>query len=171
MSDSTIWVILGVIVLGIPVLWLCLRIFLILLHLWMGLMRLLGIGQPREVPRAEIGSTPGGFYTKIAGVTKKNDDGKPRQKALLKCRAGEVLYLKREPGNKYDINAIAVYRFTGDQLGYVRAETAEDLAPLLDSGAEYECVLTALTGGGDKIRGANVWIQPAPRTAPASSKA
>lgn len=50
----------------------------------------------------------------------------------LKCKKGGELMLIREPENKYDENAILIMSFRGDQLGYIPAHIAENLAPKLD---------------------------------------
>lgn len=62
------------------------------------------------------------------------------------CREGMEVALKREPKNKYDPNAIAVYikipRIGGllgsryKQIGYIKASTAKSLSKLMDSGVK-----------------------------------
>lgn len=97
--------------------------------------------------------------TKLAGVTMKNDDGSSRQAFLKTCNSGDPLVLKREPKNKYDRNAIAVFRGT-DQLGYLSKEVAEELAKVLDSGKELTAEILEITGGekGKPTRGCNIEI-------------
>lgn len=48
-------------------------------------------------------------------------------------RAHDPLMLRREPSNRYDRNAIAVY-WRGRQLGYVPARENAELAALMDRG-------------------------------------
>jgi len=60
------------------------------------------------------------------------------------CREGLKVDLIREPNNKYDSNAVAVYlkapRLGGllgshlTQVGYIKANTAKSLAKTMDSG-------------------------------------
>jgi hypothetical protein len=47
------------------------------------------------------------------------------------AKAPQPVTFHREQENKYDVNAIAVYRGK-EKLGYLRRETAEKLAPLID---------------------------------------
>jgi hypothetical protein len=55
---------------------------------------------------------------------------------VQRMRPNIALILKREPTNKYDTNAVAVY-WAQKKLGYVPRGFAKELAPLLDKGAEY----------------------------------
>jgi len=67
---------------------------------------------------------------------------------VAKLRSGVPLIMKREPDNKYDHEAIAIY-WGSRKLGYVpnaardekgnRAGLAHELAPLLDAGVEILC--------------------------------
>jgi len=41
------------------------------------------------------------FFSKIVGVTYRNEDGSSRQTALKACRNGDQLGLLRDKGNKY----------------------------------------------------------------------
>jgi hypothetical protein len=97
--------------------------------------------------------------TKLAGVTMKNDDGSSRQAFLKTCSSGDPLVLKREPKNKYDRNAIAVFRGT-DQLGYLSKEVAEELAKVMDSGKKLTAEILEITGGekGKPTLGCNIQI-------------
>jgi hypothetical protein len=55
---------------------------------------------------------------------------------------GNVLILMREPGNQYDPNAIQVLDpNTEVHLGYVAKEVAVELAPLMDEGRAFACVV------------------------------
>lgn len=89
----------------------------------------------------------------------KNDDGSSRQAILKTCSSGDPLVLKREPKNKYDRNAIAVFRGT-DQLGYLSKEVAEELAKVMDSGKELTANILEISGGekGKPTLGCNVQI-------------
>lgn len=83
---------------------------------------------------------------RIVGVTFKNPDGTKRQNHIKKLD-GEKLplffHLKREPKNKYDPNAIAVFHKPKKgkmrQLGYIGRDYAEHLAPIMDDGVEVTC--------------------------------
>ena len=57
------------------------------------------------------------FYTKIAGAHYRND---------AKDIGGFLGYVKPEPTNPYDKNAIAIYRNDGKLLGYIPKEETND---------------------------------------------
>lgn len=58
---------------------------------------------------------------------------------IPKLKAGQAVVLKREPDNKYDKNAIAVYIFK-QQLGHIPRGLAAEIAPLMDAGATVSAV-------------------------------
>jgi hypothetical protein len=66
------------------------------------------------------------LHTKIVGVTFPNPDGSSRQTILRRCFPNENVDLIPEPTNPKDPYAIAVYRKTGEQIGYLRSELARD---------------------------------------------
>lgn len=110
---------------------------------------------------------PEEIRTKLRGVTKKNENGRSRQEIINEqISEGDDLSLIREPNNKYDPNAIAVYpdihfdvEDTDDRLGYLSSELAEKLAPLKDSGQYIECRVLDVTGEeGEDNRGVNVLL-------------
>ena len=76
---------------------------------------------------------------RVVGVTFKDDGYKfNRQEIISKLSGSEQVYLKREPNNRFDKNAVAVMlkRKGKDlKLGYVRAELAAFLA---DFWAKYK---------------------------------
>jgi hypothetical protein len=51
-----------------------------------------------------------------------------------KLKPGQSLDLKREPDNKYDSFAIAIYNAQGEKLGYIPREKNEMPARLMDAG-------------------------------------
>ena len=72
------------------------------------------------------------YYTNIVGVTHTNDDGSDRQKIIKKCWVGETLNLIRDYENPYDKNAIKVCRESGEQLGWINKDVAENFAVAID---------------------------------------
>lgn len=54
---------------------------------------------------------------------------------------GSALVLRRDPGNAYDPNAIAVETADGAQLGFVPRELAARVAPRLDAGEAWSAVV------------------------------
>lgn len=85
------------------------------------------------------------FRTTIRGVTKQNRDGTDRQVLVKTLRPGEELKLVREPENPYDKYAVAVFRSTGEQLGYVPAGDIR-LAHHIDSGGPVTVKVVEVTG-------------------------
>lgn len=53
---------------------------------------------------------------------------------------GQMYRMVREPDNKYDANAIAIY-FEEEKLGYIPAEQNEIMARLMDVGKFFYCKL------------------------------
>lgn len=105
------------------------------------------------------------FHTKIVGVTFEG-----RQEVIKKCcKEDDSLMLVRERDNKYDANAVAVYADTSDyldeghklssQIGYLNKDLAAEIAPIMDSGISYKCVIENITGGSDGMSyGVNVMV-------------
>jgi hypothetical protein len=57
---------------------------------------------------------------------------------IMRLRPGAALRLKREPDNKYDKNAIAVF-FSETKLGHIGRGLAALLAPRMDAGLVINC--------------------------------
>jgi single-stranded-DNA-specific exonuclease len=102
-------------------------------------------------PYATIGGASG-FNTKVVGVTFEG-----RQDVVGGVRAGAALELRRDPGNAYDPNAIGVW-FGALQLGFLKREIALRIAPNIDGGERYTAEVTAVTGGGTRSVGINVYV-------------
>jgi single-stranded-DNA-specific exonuclease len=103
-------------------------------------------------PYATIGDAPR-FHTKIAGVSFEG-----RQDVIAGLRVGADLELRREPKNPHDSNAIAVH-YGNLQLGFFNRKIAAHLAPLIDAGARYRARIASLTGGREKHRGVNIFVE------------
>lgn len=75
---------------------------------------------------------------------------------ISRMRAGVPLRLEREPTNKVDVNAIKVIAFNSQgqtfHLGYIGAQRAAILAPLMDAGMEIECTKAAVSGAAIILR-------------------
>jgi len=102
-------------------------------------------------PYATIGGASG-FNTKLAGVSFEG-----RQDVVAGVRAGAALDLRRDPQNAYDPNAIGVW-FGNLQLGFVKRGIAARIAPNIDAGERYTAEVTAVTGGGARAFGINVYV-------------
>lgn len=94
------------------------------------------------------------LHTKVVGVT---FDG--RQQALATLHPGDVLRLVREPTNPHDPHAVQVATPDGRVLGYLRAPLAGRLSPSIDAGARYRATVSAVTGGGDRTLGLNIFLE------------
>lgn len=94
------------------------------------------------------------FHTKLAGVSFEG-----RQAVLERLAAGEPLRIERQPANPYDANAIALYDARGEQVGFLNRRLAAVLAPVIDSGVDYDVEITEVTGGTDgRSLGVNVLV-------------
>lgn len=94
------------------------------------------------------------FHTKVAGVTFGNC-----QRVIRKLSNGQELLLIREPGNKFDKNAIKVMTLTGGQVGYISASIASSLAVQMDTGKKFSCLVSNITGGTAEFNyGVNIQI-------------
>lgn len=90
--------------------------------------RTFGLGKKEGVPHER----PEGYEPvslAVAGVM--HDD---RWHTVLRCSLGEKVWLRREPNNAHDTNAIAVVDRRGQHLGYLGRPVAAELAPYMDAG-------------------------------------
>lgn len=86
--------------------------------------------------------------SKVAGVTKRNNDGSDRQEIIKsKCRPGDPLILKREADNPYDPNAVKVLLRSGEQIGYLNEMRAEQVSALMAAGKPMLAKVLEVTGG------------------------
>jgi single-stranded-DNA-specific exonuclease len=94
------------------------------------------------------------FHTKLAGVTFEG-----RQDAIARLAPDAPLRLERQPDNKYDANACALFDSFGDQIGFFNRRLAAALAPFVDAGVEYDVNVTDVTGGSQgESYGVNVIV-------------
>jgi len=106
-----------------------------------------------ETPSREVEDAPA-LYTKVVGVTFNG-----RQDAVASLHPGDRLRLVREPANAHDPHAVRVVGPDGRDLGYLRAQLAGRLSPSIDVGARYHATVMAVTGGGDRTLGVNVFLE------------
>jgi single-stranded-DNA-specific exonuclease len=102
-------------------------------------------------PYATIGDASG-FNTKVVGVTFEG-----RQDTAGGVRVGQAVELRRDAANAYDPNAIGVW-FGALQLGFLRKQIAARIAPNIDAGERYTAEITAVTGGGTRSTGINLYV-------------
>jgi hypothetical protein len=83
------------------------------------------------------------FDFMVAGVTHEG-----RAAVVTKyCRAGDEIFLVREPGNRFSRNAILVRLGNGMDIGYVPETEAQQLASSLDSGALQSTTIKKVLAG------------------------
>jgi hypothetical protein len=100
------------------------------------------------------------FFSKVAGVSHQNDDGTQRQAVVRQCYLLEKLVLDHQEDNPQDPNAVRICRESGEQLGYLRAEVAEEVVRWAAPGYRWAVYVSALTGGTPEApyRGVNLLL-------------
>lgn len=76
---------------------------------------------------------------------------------IMRLRGGEKFWLRREPTNKYDANAILV-GMAGRALGYIPRGLAAELAPKMDAGVQITATKIPIVGAAIKLE----WEEPDP---------
>jgi tellurite resistance protein/DNA-directed RNA polymerase subunit RPC12/RpoP len=76
------------------------------------------------------------------------EDFDDRLTDLDQLSIGETVYLKREPSNVHDQNAVAVVNSQRRMLGYLKREVALWFAPILDRGRKFQCEVKQRTASG-----------------------
>jgi hypothetical protein len=111
---------------------------------------------------------PSHFYTKVAGVSHRNDDGTQRQRIIKRCQVHEQLVLEHDPRNRHDPNAVRVCRLHGEQLGFLKADLAPDVVNRLARGFTITAFIVNLTGGTEEAptRGVNIVVVTAAESVP-----
>lgn len=84
------------------------------------------------------------IFADIVGTHFRPSEAK---QACNQLSEGDTVTLEREPDNKYDANAVAVY-FDGHHIGYIPAANNTQLALALDDGEE--CVAEVIGRNGNK---------------------
>jgi len=80
------------------------------------------------IAAGEIAAVDLNFH--VAGVTHENRDRIIRTYA----KEGDAVFLVRDHGNRYSLNAISIHLGNGKQIGYVPERRAGEMAGLIDSG-------------------------------------
>lgn len=93
------------------------------------------------------------IITSVVGVTFANEKyGVNRQEIIRRLSGKEKVYLKREPKNRFDPNAVAVMvvRKSGDlKIGYIKAELAGILSEFW-SHYKFASTIKEIRTGSDK---------------------
>lgn len=98
----------------------------------------------------------------VVGGAYDNDDGSSRQMETAKLRPGEPVELRREPTNKFDPSAVAVFSARGIQIGYLGASRAAWIGSKLDKGLPVRAVVDRIVGrAGERKPVIRIDIAPA----------
>ena len=82
------------------------------------------------------------LWTGIAGIQYHVDTSQPAGRKLMKSlKPGVELNLVREPDNKYDRWAIAIYTAKKEMIGYVTRFKNESIARLMDNGYKFHAII------------------------------
>jgi len=92
------------------------------------------------------------FSLAVVGADYPNKRGPTRHFAIALCKPGDPIELRREPKNPKDERAVAVYSPQGVQMGYLSAERAAWIAPMLDRGRVIKAVFQERLEYGAAIR-------------------
>lgn len=111
----------------------------------------------------------------VVGIGYENDRKSKgdRRFEMMLCAPGDPIELRREPKNKHDKHAVAVFTERGTQLGYLNAERAPWIGGKIRLGEEYVAVFQepGVSAAVIRIRfGGGAPTLPAPRPSSRSSK-
>lgn len=79
----------------------------------------------------------------VVGMHFRERDGVPAKAIVANFVPPVKLELRREPENQFDTFAVKVL-YQDQHIGYIEASTACFLAPWMDEGHEYSCVVESL---------------------------
>lgn len=79
----------------------------------------------------------------IVGMHFRELEGVPAKAIVANLFPPVELQFQREPDNEYDEYAIKVF-FNNQHIGYVESKSACFIAPYLDDGLDYKCVVQRL---------------------------
>ncbi len=89
----------------------------------------------------------------VVGADHPNRSGKGNRRfEILLCRPGEPATLMPEPRNPVDPNAVMVLSARGVQIGYLTADRAAWIAPMLRAGRTVQAIFQQPTPAGAAIR-------------------
>ena len=80
----------------------------------------------------------------VVGMHFRERDGVPAKSIVANFVPPVELTLEREPENQFDSFAVKVF-YADQHIGYIEASSACFLAPWMDQGHAYKCVVDQLT--------------------------
>ncbi len=96
----------------------------------------------------------------VVGADHPNPKGPTRRFGISLCRPGDRIELRREPKNKADENAVAVFDERGIQIGYLTADRAAWIGGMIVNGREIRAAFQAATNWGALVRAAFDGAEP-----------
>lgn len=91
------------------------------------------------------------FSLPIVGEGFENTDGSSRQLELERCVPGEPVRLVRQPDNRHDHMAVAVFSCRGVQVGYLARERAAWIGSKIDRGYDVRAIVQRVRGGPGRL--------------------
>jgi hypothetical protein len=91
-------------------------------------------------------SRPAPLRLNVVGGFYDNADGSSRQAETCKLKAGDPVELRREPGNKFDPSAVAVFSERGVQIGYLGEQRTAWIGSKIDKGIAVRAAVDRLIG-------------------------
>lgn len=88
----------------------------------------------------------------VVGADYPNKRGPTRRFEIEVCRPGEPVSLVREPRNRFDPRAVAVFSSREVQLGYLSAERCGWIGSMIEQGRPVSAVFQEKTPWGAAIR-------------------
>jgi hypothetical protein len=88
------------------------------------------------------------FSLPACGERFDNEDGTSRQEELARCKPGEPVRLVREPDNRHDPMAVAVYSCRGIRVGYLKRDRAVWIGSKIDRGYDVRAIVERVKGAG-----------------------
>jgi hypothetical protein len=86
------------------------------------------------------------YSLSIVGESFRNPDGSNRQTEIRKCKPGELVLLRRDPGNKHDKMATAVISAGGVQIGFLSSGHAQWIGNKIDRGCQVQAIIERIGG-------------------------
>lgn len=88
------------------------------------------------------------FSLPACGERFDNEDGTSRQEELARCKPGEPVRLVREPDNRHDPMAVAVFSARGVRVGYLKRDRAVWIGSKIDRGYDVRAIVERVKGAG-----------------------
>ncbi len=100
-----------------------------------------------NLPRVQAGPPLRPINVRIVGTNDTSEDGLDRREIIKQCQIGEQLNLLHVAEGPHDLNVVVV-RKSGERLGYLPRDLAEEIAPRLEVGSRVDAEIAKITGGG-----------------------